>query len=83
MWDQVLDLIGSDYDGYSYVSSIGWAAWPGPMRLGPGNSSAGAEAFRTLARAGSASGRPQRNGRASRRRGRGADARHVLRVRVA
>ncbi|MFF8471967.1 transcriptional regulator [Streptomyces griseus] len=26
VWDEVLDLIGSDYDGYSYVSSIGWAA---------------------------------------------------------
>ncbi|SBV03932.1 hypothetical protein YW3DRAFT_07160 [Streptomyces sp. MnatMP-M77] len=25
VWDEVLDLIGSDYDGYS-VSSIGWAA---------------------------------------------------------
>ncbi|WP_331735661.1 transcriptional regulator (plasmid) [Streptomyces anulatus] len=26
VWDEVLDLIGSDYDGYSYVSSIGWSA---------------------------------------------------------
>ncbi|MFF9579643.1 transcriptional regulator [Streptomyces rubiginosohelvolus] len=26
VWDEVLDLIGSDYDGYSHVSSIGWAA---------------------------------------------------------
>ncbi|MFF9639786.1 transcriptional regulator [Streptomyces bacillaris] len=26
VWDEILDLIGSDYDGYSYVSSIGWAA---------------------------------------------------------
>ncbi|MFJ9195848.1 hypothetical protein [Streptomyces globisporus] len=26
VWDEVLDLIGSDYDGYSYVSSSGWAA---------------------------------------------------------
>lgn len=26
VWDEILDLIGSDYDGYSYVSSIGWSA---------------------------------------------------------
>ncbi|MEW2313580.1 transcriptional regulator [Streptomyces sp. NPDC006864] len=26
VWDEVLDLIGSDYDGYSFVSSIGWSA---------------------------------------------------------
>ncbi|WP_103508993.1 transcriptional regulator [Streptomyces sp. SM13] len=26
VWDEVLDLLGSDYDGYSYVSSIGWSA---------------------------------------------------------
>ncbi|MEV7897404.1 transcriptional regulator [Streptomyces cyaneofuscatus] len=26
VWDEILDLIGSDYDAYSYVSSIGWAA---------------------------------------------------------
>lgn len=26
VWGEVLDLIGSDHDGYSYVSSIGWAA---------------------------------------------------------
>lgn len=26
VWDEVLVLIGSDYGGYSYVSSIGWAA---------------------------------------------------------
>ncbi|MDX5578188.1 transcriptional regulator [Streptomyces sp. ID01-9D] len=26
VWDDVLDLLGSDYDGYSYVSSIGWSA---------------------------------------------------------
>ncbi|MFI5905845.1 transcriptional regulator [Streptomyces cyaneofuscatus] len=26
VWDEVLDLIGSDYDGYSFVSSVGWAA---------------------------------------------------------
>ncbi|MFI6967142.1 transcriptional regulator [Streptomyces sp. NPDC050255] len=26
VWDEVLDLIGSDYDGYSHVSSIGWSA---------------------------------------------------------
>ncbi|MET9208249.1 transcriptional regulator [Streptomyces bacillaris] len=26
VWDEILDLIGSDYDGYSYVSSVGWAA---------------------------------------------------------
>lgn len=26
VWVEVLDLIGSDYDGYSYVPSIGWAA---------------------------------------------------------
>ncbi|MFI5727072.1 transcriptional regulator [Streptomyces cyaneofuscatus] len=26
VWDEILDLIGSDYDGYSFVSSIGWSA---------------------------------------------------------
>ncbi|ROV68792.1 transcriptional regulator [Streptomyces globisporus] len=26
VWDEVLDLIGSDYDGYSFVSSVGWSA---------------------------------------------------------
>ncbi|MGW4221494.1 transcriptional regulator [Streptomyces bacillaris] len=26
VWDDILDLIGSDYDAYSYVSSIGWSA---------------------------------------------------------
>jgi hypothetical protein len=26
VWDEILDLIGSDYDGYSNVSSIGWNA---------------------------------------------------------
>ncbi|MEU2764725.1 transcriptional regulator [Streptomyces sp. NPDC007094] len=26
VWDEVLDLVGSDYDGYSFVSSIGWSA---------------------------------------------------------
>ncbi|MFD8690726.1 hypothetical protein [Streptomyces sp. NPDC059651] len=26
VWDEILDLIGSDYDGYSNVSSIGWSA---------------------------------------------------------
>ncbi|MEU6632115.1 transcriptional regulator [Streptomyces parvus] len=26
VWDEVLDLVGSDYDGYSFVSSVGWSA---------------------------------------------------------
>lgn len=26
VWDEVLDLTGSDHDGYTYVSSIGWVA---------------------------------------------------------
>ncbi|WP_329072208.1 transcriptional regulator [Streptomyces sp. NBC_01429] len=26
VWDEILDDLGSDFDAYSYVSSIGWAA---------------------------------------------------------